>query len=306
MSEWTRYLDVALDAAFEAGRRTLTHFQTPLEVESKADASPVTIADREAETLLRQRLEAVFPEHGIVGEEFGRSRPGAAHQWYLDPIDGTKSFIRGVPLYAVLLGLEVDGRVEVGVVHFPALGETVAAASGGGTRWNGRRVYARRAADLRAAYVGYTEAASFARHGRAAAWRRVQAECAYAPGWCDAYGHALVASGRLDAMLDPVMKPWDAGPFPVLLREAGGRFGSWDGRETIHGGEAVSVSDALWPALAPLLALRDEARPGADAVPGGDRAGEDESGEDESGGNRAGEDRSGAQAGDDRDPLRVD
>jgi histidinol-phosphatase len=263
VSEWTRYLDVALEAAFEAGQRTLTYFQTPLEVESKADDSPVTVADREAETVLRQRLEAAFPEHGVVGEEFGRSRPGASYQWYLDPIDGTKSFIRGVPLYAVLVGLEVDGRVEVGVVHFPALGETVAAATGAGTRWNGRRVYVRESAALSAAFVGYTEAASFARHGRAEAWRRVQAESRYAPGWCDAYGHALVASGRLDAMLDPVMNPWDAGPFPVLLREAGGRFGGWDGRETIHAGEAVSVSDALWPALAPLLAVRDGEPPGA-------------------------------------------
>jgi len=261
VSELTRYLDVALEAAFAAGRRTLAYFQTPLPVATKADASPVTRADREAEALLRERLEAAFPEHGLVGEEFGASRPGASHQWYLDPIDGTKSYIRGVPLYAVLIGLEVDGRVEVGVAHFPALGETLAAVSGSGTRSNGRRVYVRQAASLSEAFVGFTDAASFAQHGRARAWQRIQAECAYRPGWSDAYGHALVASGRLDAMLDPVMHAWDCGPFPVLLREAGGRFGTWDGRETIHGGEAVSVSEALWPALAPLLALRDAAAP---------------------------------------------
>jgi len=254
-----RYLDVALEAAFAAGRRTLAYFQTPLDVERKADDSPVTIADREAETLLRERLERAFPDHGIVGEEFGASRPGASHQWYLDPIDGTKSFVRGVPLYGVLVGLEIEGRVEVGVAHFPALGDTVAAASGGGTRWNGRRVTVRAAAALDDAFVGFTDAASFARHGRARAWHEVQARSAYRPGWSDAYGHALVASGRLDAMLDPVMHAWDCGPFPVLLREAGGRFGAWDGRETIHGGEAVSCSAALWPALAPLLALRDDA-----------------------------------------------
>ncbi len=263
VSELTRYLDVALAAAFEAGRRTLAHFQTPLEVDTKADASPVTVADREAETLLRERLEAAFPHHGVVGEEFGASRPGSSHQWYLDPIDGTKSFIRGVPLYAVLIGLEVDGRVEVGVAHFPALGETLAAASGGGTHWNGRRVHVRRAGTLSEAFVGFTDAAAFARHGRARTWERLQAASGYLPGWSDAYGHALVASGRLDAMLDPVMNPWDAGPFPVLLREAGGRFGAWDGRETIHGGEAVSVSEALWPVLAPLLALRDDDLPSA-------------------------------------------
>ena len=251
-------LDVALEAAFAAGRRTLAHFQTTLEVERKADHSPVTIADREAETVLRERLERAFPDHGIVGEEFGASRPGASHQWYLDPIDGTMSFVRGVPLYAVLVALEVDGRVEAGVAHFPALGETLAAATGGGTRWNGRRVHVRSTPSLEEAFVGFTDAASFAEHGRARAWGEVLARTAYRPGWSDAYGHALVASGRLDAMLDPVMHPWDCGPFPVLLREAGGRFGAWDGRETIHGGEAVSCSGALWPALEPLLALRDE------------------------------------------------
>lgn len=257
MDDLTRFLDVAVDAAHEAGRRTLARFQTDLDVEVKDDDSPVTVADRDAETVLRDRLERAFPTHGIVGEEFGASRPGASHQWFLDPIDGTKSFIRGVPLYGVLVGLEIDGRVEVGVAHFPALGETVSAASGLGTRWNGRRTYVRGSAALEDAYVGFTDAASFARHGRAAAWDAVQRRAAYRPGWSDAYGHALVATGRLDAMLDPIMHAWDCGPFPVLLREAGGRFGAWDGVETIHAGEAVSCSGALWPALAPLLAQRD-------------------------------------------------
>ena len=258
MNALNHALDVALEAAFAAGQRTLAHFQTTLDVETKADHSPVTIADREAETVLRERLERAFPDHGIVGEEFGASRPGASHPWYLDPIDGTKSFVRGVPLYAVLVALEVEGRVEVGVAHFPALGETLAAATGRGTRWNGRRVHVRTTSALEEAFVGFTDAASFAQHGRARAWGEVLTRTAYRPGWSDAYGHALVASGRLDAMLDPVMHPWDCGPFPVLLREAGGRFGAWDGRETIHGGEAVSCSAALWPALEPLLALRDD------------------------------------------------
>ena len=258
MSDLTRALDVALEAAFAAGRRTLAHFQTGVPVERKDDDTPVTIADREAEALLREHIERAFPTHGVVGEEYGATRPGASHQWYLDPIDGTKSYVRGVPLYAVLVGLEIDGRVEVGVAHFPALGETLAAASGEGTRWNGRRSWVRRSSELEEAFVAFTDPASFARHGRARAWSELQARAAYRPGWSDAYGHALVASGRLDAMLDPVMHPWDCGPFPVLLREAGGRFGAWDGTETIHAGEAVSVSEALWPSLAPILALRDE------------------------------------------------
>jgi histidinol-phosphatase len=257
MPSLERYLDVAIDAALAAGRRTLAHFDSRVAFERKGDASPVTIADREAETILRDALGRAFPDHGIVGEEHGESGAGASHRWYLDPIDGTKSFLRGVPLYGVLVALEIEGRIEVGVAHFPALGETVTAASGLGTRLNGRRVHVRDTPRLADAFVAFTDAASFARHGRAEAWRRVQAASAYRPGWSDAYGHALVATGRLEVMLDPV-NAWDGGPFPVLLREAGGFFGDWSGVETIHGGEGVSCSQGLWPELAPILALRDE------------------------------------------------
>lgn len=259
MRETLRFLEVAMAAAAAAGRRTLAHFDPGVTTEVKADDTPVTIADREAETLLRDVLERAFPDHGVVGEEFGASRPGASHQWYLDPIDGTKSFVRGVPLYAVLVGLEIDGRVEVGVAHFPALGEMVAAATGHGTRLNGRRVMVRDTPRLADAFASFTDAASFAKHGRERAWQGIQAATAHRPGWSDAYGHALVATGRVEIMLDPVMHAWDCGPFPVLLREAGGYFGDWSGVETIHGGEAVSCSRVLWPHLQPILALRDAA-----------------------------------------------
>lgn len=257
MPDLQRYLDVALEAAFRAGRRTLAHFGTGVAVETKGDDTPVTVADREAETVLRAHLGRAFPEHGIVGEEQGADRADASHVWWVDPIDGTKSFVRGVPLYGVLVGLAIEGRVEVGVAHFPALGMTVSAASGHGTRLDGRPVRVRQTTRLADAYVGFTDAGSFVRHGRAAAWERVQAATAFQAGWGDAYGHALVAAGRLDVMLDPVMHAWDCGPFPVLLREAGGRFADWRGVETIHGGEALSVSEALWPELEPLLGAKE-------------------------------------------------
>jgi histidinol-phosphatase len=252
-----RYLDVALDAAFAAGQATLAHFRTPIAVEWKADASPVTLADRAAEAIIRARLGAAFPDHGIVGEEEGADRADAACVWWVDPIDGTKAFLRGVPLYGVLLGLAIEGRIEVGVAHFPALGETLYARSGDGTRLNGRRVQVRDTERLEDAFVAFTDARNFARYGRAGAFDRLQRRCAYAAGWSDAYGHALVASGRLEVMLDPVMNAWDAGPFPVLLREAGGRFGDWSGVETIHGGEALSVTERLWPQVAALIAPPD-------------------------------------------------
>lgn len=267
MTDLERYLEVAVDAAHAAGRRTLAYFDAGgtdaagVGVDAKDDGSPVTVADREAEEVLRAHLERAFPRHGIVGEEGGTSREGATHRWYLDPIDGTRAFVRGVPLYAVLVGLEVEGRVEVGVAHFPALGHTLAAASGIPTRIDGRRTRVRPTPRLAEALVSTTDPSAFARHGRGRAWALVQARAGEVRGWSDAYGHALVASGRVEVMLDPVMNAWDCGPFPVLLREAGGRFGSWDGTETIHGGEAVSCSAELWDELAPLLALRDAAEP---------------------------------------------
>lgn len=256
MASLQRYLDEALATAFEAGQATLAHFRTGVEVERKGDDTPVTRADRAAEAIVRSRLARAFPGHGIVGEEEGAERADARHVWWVDPIDGTKAFVRGVPLYAVLVGLAIDGRIEVGVAHFPALGETVYAASGLGTRLNGRPVRVRDTADLADAYVAFTDAGSFERHGRADAWARIQRATAYQAGWSDAYGHALVASGRVELMLDAVMHPWDCGPFPVLLREAGGRFGDWSGRETIHGGEALSTSERLWPQVAALIGER--------------------------------------------------
>ena len=245
MPELRDQLDFAIATAQEAGRLTLGYFQTELTTESKEDASPVTIADRQAEERIRERIETRFPDHGILGEEFGESSADASHRWLVDPIDGTRAFVRGVPLYAVLLALEVDGRVELGVVDFPALGETLWAARGEGCYWNGRRCYVRETGSLRDSVVAFTGAASFARHGREAAWSRFQAATAYQAGWSDAYGHALVASGRLELMLDPAMNPWDCGPFPVLLEEAGGYFGDWSGERTIYGGEALSTSSTL-------------------------------------------------------------
>ena len=133
------YVDFATEIACRAGQLTLGYFQTGVRPDFKPDDSPVTIADRKAEELIRREIEDAFPDHAIVGEEFGTDdREGATHRWYIDPIDGTRAFVRGVPLYAVLIGLEVHGRSEVGVAYFPALGEVIAAATGEGCRWNGR------------------------------------------------------------------------------------------------------------------------------------------------------------------------
>lgn len=248
------FVNLAVSCAYDAGRLTLGYFQRGIEADFKADDSPVTVADKQAEALIRQRIEAAYPHHAIIGEEFGASNADASHRWFVDPIDGTKSFVRGVPLYAVLIGLEIDGRVEAGAVYFPALGDMLHAASGQGCFWNGRQVRVMDTEDMARAVVSFTDAASFQAYGREAAWQRVMKSSYYRVGWSDAYGHALVASGRLELMLDPVMNPWDCGPFPVLLREAGGFFGSWTGEEGLFAGEAISTTKTLLPQVLELLA----------------------------------------------------
>lgn len=254
MSNLRTLLDFTVETAYQAGRLTLGYFRTGIRPEFKEDESPVTVADREAEALIRRRIAERFPDHAIVGEEYGEEgRDSASHRWFVDPIDGTKSFVRGVPLYGVLIGLEIDGRCEVGAAYFPALDEMVYAASGEGCYWNGRRVHVAETDSLARSVVSFTDAGSFARYGRGEAWQRIIDATSYRVGWSDAYGHALVATGRLELMLDPIMSAWDCGPFPVLLREAGGYFGDWSGRETLFGNEGLSTTRTLLPHVLALI-----------------------------------------------------
>jgi myo-inositol-1(or 4)-monophosphatase len=249
------YLDFAIETAWQAGRLTLGYFQTGLRPDLKADESPVTVADRESEQLIRRRIEQTYPGHAIVGEEFGDTAEGqdVPFRWFIDPIDGTRSFVRGVPLYAVLLGLEIEGVCRVGVANFPALGEMVAAASGEGCWWNGRRARVSQATRLKEGVIVHYDTASFARYGRQAAWERLQQAAGYRVGWADAYGYALVATGRAELALDPAMHSWDCAPFPPILEEAGGYFGDWSGNPTIYGNEAIATPQALLPEVLRLI-----------------------------------------------------
>ncbi|MDQ4076773.1 MAG: histidinol-phosphatase [Chloroflexota bacterium] len=237
------YLDFAIDAAWQAGRLTLQYFQAAFDVEWKGDDSPVTVADRGAEELLRRLIEEKYPDHAIVGEEFGEDyREDATFRWILDPIDGTRSFIHGVPLYAVLVGLEVEGEMVVGVANFPGLNELVAAATGQGCRWNGRPCRVSQVERLSEALVCFTDAANFAAYNRAEVWERLAGALHTQRGWGDAYGHVLVATGRAEAMLDPIMSVWDCAALLPILQEAGGTFTDWEGNTTAYAGEAISTN----------------------------------------------------------------
>ena len=166
-------LAFALDAAWQAGRLTLAHFQTGIKPERKADNSPVTLADRQSEQKLRELIGTYWPDHGIIGEEFGQSQGKSRYTWILDPIDGTKSFVSGVPLYAVLVALVEDENPVLGVVHFPGLNETIYARRGGGCYWNGRSAHVSDVSTMSDAVLVASDIDSFAQYGRQAAWQRL-------------------------------------------------------------------------------------------------------------------------------------
>jgi histidinol-phosphatase len=247
----TPRLQLALEAAREAGRLTLDYFrQDSLQVERKADDSPVTVADRRAEELLRARIADAFPEDGILGEELPE-RPGTSgFRWILDPIDGTKSFIHGVPLYGTLVALEHEGRSILGVIVIPALDECIYAAQGQGA-W-----YVRGDDPPKQAKVSdcprlaeglflTSEVVSFDQIGRRDVYDRLQAAARLTRTWGDCYGYLLVATGRAEVMVDPILNLWDAAALLPVVEEAGGTFTDWQGRPTTYSGQAIATNARL-------------------------------------------------------------
>jgi histidinol-phosphatase len=239
-------LDFAIDAAWQAGRITLGFFQREIAIERKGDQTPVTAADRAAEAHLRDLIGRAWPEHGIVGEELGQQRGRSRYRWILDPIDGTKSFLCGVPLYTTLVALVEDDRPVLGVVNVPALGEMIYASRGGGCYWNGRPARVSDVTSLQDAVLVGTNLDTFARYGKAEAWRRLTSATYLQRTWGDAYGYTLVATGRAEIMVDPIMSVWDCGPLQVILEEAGGTFTDWAGEPTIFGGDSIATNGLLF------------------------------------------------------------
>lgn len=236
-------LDVAIEAAYAAGKRTLAYFNTRVAVETKSDDTPVTIADREAEQLIRDHILRSFPTHSILGEEGGIHVGDDNYRWIIDPIDGTKSFICGVPMYGVLIGVLVGGRPQVGVVHLPATDEMISAATGLGCTSNGRVARVSETKDLSQAVVCCTSITSAI--ARSDVFDTIAAKAKVIRGWGDCYGHVLVATGRADVMLDPRMNPWDCAPLPPIMTEAGGHYTTWTGAPDIFGPDGVSTNAAL-------------------------------------------------------------
>lgn len=236
-------LEFAVRAAVLAGDSTLPYFKSRVGYELKEDHSPVTIADQEAEALLRHEIQQQFPDDQILGEEEGgdmHSRDG----WLLDPIDGTKSFVCGVPLFATLVAYRIDNIPMIGVAYFPVLKTLVCAERGAGAFENGvpMRVSSRR--ELKGSVVSFGSPSSMMRANRLDGLLALSELTMATRTWCDAYGHYLVASGRIDAMIDPVLQPWDIAAMSVIVEEAGGTCTTFAGENNPQR-EAISSNGFL-------------------------------------------------------------
>lgn len=263
MTETKERLELAVAAALEASRIPRRLFRTEaIDLTWKADDSPVTRADKESEALLRERIEAACPSDAIVGEEFPTRDGTSGFRWYLDPIDGTQSFIRGVPLFGTMVAMVQDDVPLIGAIVFPGLGEIIYAAKNHGAWWATNANEATCIADLdsQAAKVSTTAALAdaalntggmelYAPQGKSDAFARLVAAAKISRGWSDCYGHYLVATGRVDAMIEPKMHTWDNAPLLPIITEAGGRFTDLAGNAVIDGGNALSSNGLLHDAL---------------------------------------------------------
>lgn len=255
MSEsMTNLMTAVGELAALTGRVALDYYRGSIDTEIKADGTPVTIADRAAERAAREWIASRFPDDGITGEEFGGGTTGGRRRWLIDPIDGTKSFIRGVPLWGSVIAVCDGDEVLAGAVNCPAVGEMMIAARGEGCWLNGSRAQVSSISSLAQATV-LTSDAKFARQpDRGDAWRRLAASAGVARTWGDCYGYLMVASGRAEVMVDVIVADWDIAAVQRCIVEAGGMFTDWDGRPTAFGRSGIATNAALAEEVRRILA----------------------------------------------------
>ncbi len=247
MGGYREEMELALTMASEAGKIILPHFRdaASLRVETKADKSPVTIADRSAEEALRKLMETHTPGYGIIGEEFGTVAGRTDREWVIDPIDGTKAFIHGVPLFGTLLALLEKGRPVVGVISLPALGQVLYATDGGGCFLDGKPCHVSPVSRIEDSLLLDGSTTTMERLGHGPAWAALRTRAKLHRGWGDCYGHMLVACGRAEAMFDPIVSIWDVAPMAVILPEAGGRFSALSGEVSITENSGLSSNGLI-------------------------------------------------------------
>ncbi|MEZ5275274.1 MAG: histidinol-phosphatase [Opitutaceae bacterium] len=253
MSPTPDFQSFAIELAEAAGEIIRPFFGNPsISVDAKADATPVTQADRNAESVIRERIARRFPDHGILGEEFGAERADAEYTWVIDPIDGTKSFITGCPLFGTLIALLHQGRPILGLIHQPILRQ-ICLGNGSTTTLNGRAVKVRRGLPLSSASLLLTSFLSVGRHQDEAGFDRLCSAISLARTWGDCYGYLLVAAGFADIMLDPIVNDWDKLALIPVIEGAGGIITDWQGGDPVTGSSIVAASPDLHPEVIGLL-----------------------------------------------------
>ncbi len=257
-ADWRNRYELAVTVAKEAGQLALQYFDTDVKVEWKKDQSPVTVADREAEDLLRKRLLDAFPNDGFLGEEFGDTPGASGFRWIIDPIDGTRNFVRGIPLWATLIGLEYQEEQIVGVADLPAMNQSYRALRGQGAFRDDRRIHVSKVSDLSRAVMFYSSLSWFIKAGRQEAFldlvKRVQRQ----RGFGDFYGFLLVAQGSGELMMEHGVHVWDVAALKPIVEEAGGRFTDWDGQPSIHRPDVLASNGMLHEETLGILArVRD-------------------------------------------------
>ena len=249
--EFRSRIDFAMELAQIASQVTLGFFRTKAyQVERKSDRSPVTAADKEAEKAVREAISKGYPQDGLLGEEFGSLAGQNDFEWIIDPIDGTKSFISGVPLYSTLVGLTYQGRPLIGVIAIPALGELVMGAIGCGA-WYGQDSGAMqrcRVSSVESLSDGLfltSQVDNFDRRTAQEAYRTLEKSAYVSRSWGDGYGYLLVATGRGELMVDPIVNPWDVAAVAPVITEAGGKFTSWAGQVELRAGHCFASNGLI-------------------------------------------------------------
>lgn len=243
--EWQTRYEAAMEAARQAGRLALRYFDSDVTVEWKQDQSPVTVADREAEAFLRTTLLERFPGDGFLGEESGDTAGASGFRWIIDPIDGTRNFVRGIPIWGTLVGLEYKGEQIAGVVEAPALGVAFRALRGDGAYRDNRRIHVSNVRVLGQATLFHTSTVWFVRAGCAKVFEDLTERVQTERGYGDFYGHMLVAQGSGELMIEHGVHPWDMAALKPIVEEAGGRFSDWDNNPTIYRPDVIASNGKL-------------------------------------------------------------
>jgi histidinol-phosphatase len=244
-ADWRTRYDVAIEAARKAGDLANSFFATDLQVIWKSDQSPVTLADQNAEKLLRETLLGRFPTDGFLGEEFGDTPGSSGYRWIIDPIDGTRSFVRGVPLWGTLVGLEYKGELLAGLAYVPPLKQMYRALRGDGAFKDDRRIHVSKVDRLEKAHLYYSSLTWFEKAGAAKEFLDLYHRTERQRGFGDFYGFVLVAEGAGDIMVEHGVHAWDVAALIPILEEAGGKMTAWDGTIDIERSDVLATNGLL-------------------------------------------------------------